>query len=209
MTIRVVLALAVVLVLAGCTQVYEGAPESSSQSFADFLACMRQVTYDYEPVDTPADLARQADAVVTGTIVDIKAGQSYARTPDSRARDGTLVLEVMVHRVLAGDRAVVADGSVYVEMPDPASREGCRETPVPKAYGVFFLLDVTNWPYDGTVLDKGAGRPAGARITTPLIQGFLIENPRGKLVSVMDSLKTMSEPWRSLDSVDEVLAKLG
>jgi hypothetical protein len=215
LTIRAVVGLAAALALGACANADEGGPESpiredppTGQSLADFLGCMRQVVYDYQPADTPAQLARQADAVVTGTIADMKAGQSYAPSPGSRA-DGTFVLEVEVDRVLAGDPAVVADGSVYVEMPNPASRNDCLEAPVPKLHGVFFVLDTTNWPYDWTVLDEGAGRPAGARITTPLVQGFLIEDSRGKLVSVKDSLKTMSEPWRSLDSVDEVLAELG
>ena len=215
MTIRVVLGLAVALALSACTQLDEGASESPSQegratrqNFADFLACMRQVTFDYEPADTTAGLARQAEAVVAGTIVDMKAGQSYALTPESR-QDATFVLEVKVAQVLAGDGAVVADGSVYVEMSNPESRDGCLEAPVPRADGVFFLDDRTNQPYSGTILDKGAGRPAGARITTPFVQGFLIEDPRGKLVSVMDDLETMSPPWRALDSVEEVLAELG
>ncbi len=163
-------------------------------SFADFLACMRQVVYDYEPAETPAQLMRQADAVVTGTIVEMKAGRSYASTPASRDLDGVFVLEVKVDRVLAGDRTVVADGFVSIEMPNPRGVDGCLEAPVPTASGVFFLVDVTS---------------RGARITTPLVQGFLIENERGKLVSVMDSLETMSPSWRALDSVDEVLAELG
>jgi hypothetical protein len=211
LTIRALLGLAVALALGACANANEGRPSQqrppTGQSFADFLGCMRQVTYDYEPADSPAHLARQADAVVTGTIADMKAGQSYAPSPESRA-DGTFVLEVKVDQVLAGDPAVVADGSVYVEMPDPASSDACLEAPVPKVHGVFFVVDTTNWPHDWTILNEGAGRPAGARITTPLVQGFLVEDPRGKLVSVEDSLKTMSEPWRSLDSVEEVVAAL-
>jgi hypothetical protein len=79
-------------------------------------------------------------------------------------------------------------------MPNPGGVDGCLEAPVPRASGVFFLMDVAS---------------RGARITTPLVQGFLLENERGKLVSVMDSLETMSPSWRALDSVDEVLAELG
>ena len=216
LTIGAVLGFAVALALAGCGQANESASESLSrpspptgQSFADFLRCMRQVVYDYEPVETPKHLARQADAVVAGTIVDMKAGQSYAATAESEFDEATFVLEVKVDRVLAGDRGVVADGSVYVEMPNPASEDSCLEAPVPRAYGVFFLDDRTNEPYSAAVLDEGAGRPVGAQITTPFVQGFLIEDARGTLVSVMDGLETMSAPWRDLDSVDEVVAQLG
>jgi hypothetical protein len=213
-TIRLVLALAVALALTACTQVDENSSglqsqesRATGQSFDGFLACMQQVAYDYEPADTPAHLARQADAVVTGTIVDMKPGQSYAPTPDDRA-NATFVLEVKVDQVLAGDPEVVADGSVYVEMPNPTSGERCLRNPVPRAYGVFFLDDRTSQSYSGTILHEGAGRPAGARITAPFVQGFLIEDARGKLVSVKDSLETMPPAWRDLDSVDEVLAGL-
>lgn len=206
MKARAVLGLAAALALVACAQVDEG--PATGQSFADFLACMRQVAYDYEPTDTPAALAQQADAVVTGTIVDMKAGQSYAPSPESEADIATFALEVKVDQVLAGDRAVVADGSVYVEMPNPASRDECLEAPAPRAYGVFFLDDRTNEPYAADILDEGAGRPPGARITAPFVQGLLIEDPRGKLVSVLDGLETMASPWRDLDSVDEVLAEL-
>jgi hypothetical protein len=215
LTTRVVLGLAVALALAACGQVKEGPSESpgqpspTGQSFADFLACMRQVTYDYQPAETPAHLARQADAVVAGTIVDMKAGQSYAATSESEFDVATFVLEVEVDRVLAGDPAVVADGSVYVEMPNPSSDTGCLEAPVPRSYGVFFLDDRMNEPYSQTILDEGAGRPAGTRMTAPFVQGFLIEDASGKLVSVMDGLETMSPAWRDLESVDDVLAQLG
>jgi hypothetical protein len=143
----------------------------------------------------------------------MKAGQSYARAPESQAHEATLVLEVGVDRVLAGDRAVVGAGSVYVEMPNPAHEgqgvDGCLAAPVPRADGVFFLDDRTNEPYSGAILDEGAGRPAGAGITAAVVQGFLIEDPSGKLVSVMDDLETMPRPWRALDSVEDVLAELG
>ncbi len=170
---------------------------------------MRQVTLRLRASrDTSRTSREQADAVVTGTIVDMKPGQSYAPTPESQEQTPTFVLEVKVDQVLAGDRGVVADGSVYVEMPNPASRDACLDAPVPSADGVFFLDDRTNEPYWDTIIDEGAGRPAGARITAPFVQGFLIEDPRGKLVSVLDGLETMSPTWRDLDSVEEVLAEL-
>ncbi|MGH3012357.1 MAG: hypothetical protein ACRDMY_11065 [Gaiellaceae bacterium] len=107
-------------------------------SFADFLACMRQVVYDYEPAETPAQFMRQAGAVVTGTIVEMKAGRSYASTPASRDLDAVSVLEVKVDRVLAGDRTVVADGFVSIcRIPGAstdASKLQCRQ-----------LLECSSW----------------------------------------------------------------
>lgn len=195
--------------------------QSSGGRLADFLEEMRRSHADYEPAATPADLAARVDAVVTGTIVGVKPGQSYAPTPESEAEIATSVLEVKVDRALLGDNAVVANGSVYIELPHPAfvgtGVEGGPVAPfdhaafaatVPRSYGVFFLDDRTNEPYWDTVLDEGAGRPAGARITTPFVQGFLIEDSNGKLVSVLEPFEAMPPAWRGLGSVAEVLVAL-
>lgn len=168
---------------------------------------MRQITYDYEPAHTPTALAAEADAVVTGTIVALRPGQSYAPAPDSSPDWTTSVLEVRVDQVLAGDSAVVAEGSVYIEVPT-FDHAPCPAT-VPEAYGVFFLDDRTSEPYSGAILDEGAGRQAGARLTAPLVQGFLIEDTNDKLVSVWESFELMPPAWHGLDSVEELVGTLG
>ena len=107
--IRLVLGLAAALTLVACGQVDERLPERageeerpSGESLADFLACARQFTVDYEPADTPAALARKADVVVTGTMVDVRPGEPYApHVPLS-------VLEVKVDRVVTGDKTIVS-----------------------------------------------------------------------------------------------------
>jgi hypothetical protein len=211
---QVALGVIAALALVACGHVDQGATESPTEGrtdqssiespkegLADFLECMRQIQHDYEPADTPAALAAESDAVVTGTIVALRPGQSYA------ALWKTSVLEVRVDQVLAGDSAVVADGSVYVEVPT-FDRAPCPAT-VPKAYGVFFLNDRTTEPYSGAILDEGAGRPAGARLTAPFVQGFLIEDADDKLVSVWESFELMPPAWRGLDSVEDVLVKIG
>lgn len=223
-----VLGTVVALALAACTLADQDSSVSASRegqpsrrSLADFLACIRQATYDYEPAATPAALAEQADAVVTGAIVDVNPGQSYAPLPESEAEIVTSVLEVKVDRVLAGTRAVVADGSVYIEVAHPAfvgrgvsggprvpfDHAACAAS-VPRAYGVFFLADRTNEPYWDTVLNQGAGRPAGARIAATFVQGFLLEDASGGLVSVSEPFETMPPAWHDLRSVDDVLAEL-
>jgi hypothetical protein len=155
----------------------QGSTASSNEGLAAFLYCMQQIQYDYQPADTPAALAAEADAVVTGTIVALRPGQSYGTAPDDWT---TSVLEVRVDQVLAGDSAVVAAGSVYIEVPT-IERAPCPAT-VPNAHGVFFLH--TSEPYSGTILHESAGRPAGARLTAPFVQGFLIEDADDELVSV-------------------------
>lgn len=190
-----------------------------------FLASMRQAGFDYEPADTPAELAGRVDAVVTGTIVDVKPGQFYTEGPGRRPDVATSVIEVEVEGMLRGDAGIVFEGSVYMEMGHPAfvgdgtaGPEGGgsgREVPfdhaafartVPRAYGVFFLDDRTTESYSPTIIDEGAGRPAGARITAPFIQGFLLEGEDGAPVSVMETFEAMPPGWHDLDSIDEILA---
>jgi len=165
-------------------------------------------------------LAKQADLVVTGTIVDVRKGQSYAPTTDSRPEIATSVLVIEVSDVLAGDKAIASDGRVYIEVPHAAfvaSGEDGLEVPfdldafadtVSRAYGVFFLDDRTKEPYWDTILDGGAGRPEGASITQAFVQGFLIEDPSGLLVSVFEPIENMPASWHSLDSVEEVAAQV-
>jgi hypothetical protein len=170
--------------------------QPNTADLSDSLANVHRIESDYEPVDTPAALARRVDAVVTGTIVAVSPGQSYAPTRESETEIATSVLEVKVGRVLAGDAGVVAKGSVNVEVAHPAVVDTGEErgalvpfdhaafaATVPRSSGIFFLDDRTEEPYWDTILDEGAGRPAGARITRPVTQGFLIEDGRGGLVA--------------------------
>lgn len=218
----VLLTVAFGLALSACTSADQHSlVPPGRDALADFSAYMRQFDYDYEPANTPADLAKQADAVVTGTIVAVTPGQSYAPVLGSRALIATSVLEVKVEQVLAGDAKLAVDGSVYIEVPHPAfvgtGTEGGEVIPfdqaafaatVPQAYGVFFLADRTNESYSDVILDEGAGRPSGGRITAAFVQGFLIEDANGKLVSVTESLEAMPPPWQALESVDEVVAQI-
>lgn len=178
------------------------APARESESLNAFLAEMRHAEFDYEPAETPADLARQADTVVTGSAVDAQPGQSYAEKDGEKAVVATSVLWVQVDDVISGAE-LMTDGFVFVEIAHPAyvgtGKEDGREIPfdqqafaskVPRADGVFFLTDRTNEPYLPRVIDEGSGRTAGSRITTPFIQGFLVQH-EGSLVSVLEPLSAM------------------
>lgn len=210
----VALAFLTCLALGSCGDADSGAPTGSLD---DFVAYMQSTKDDYTPASTPAFLARQVAAVVVGRIDHVEPGQSYAPTAASEAEIVTSVLKVYVERFVMGQRAVVMDGFVYIEIPHPA-RVGTTDDPadmkpfdhdsfeatVPRARGVFFLDDRTNEPYFETVIDAGAGRPARARLTATYVQGFLIEDPDGRLVSVREPFEHMPEAWRELRSIRDV-----
>ncbi len=73
---------------------------------------------------------------------------------------------------------------------------------------MFFLNDRTNESYSDVILDEGAGRPSGRRITAAFVQGFLIEDANGKLMSVTEPLELMPLPWQALESVDDDVAQI-
>lgn len=126
--------------------------------------------------------------MVTGTIVGVKPGRDST----------TSVLEVEVDQLVGGERALVSDGFLYIKVGHTLFG---RRAPfdhadfaavVPRAFGVFFV-------------DQPDAR---AKLTSTYVQGFLIENACGKLVSLWDSFRSMAPAWRRLDSVEEVVAQL-
>ena len=208
----------------------------TSRNVSRFIADAHRIVYDYEPAESPSVLGSWADAVVTGTIVEVNDGQSYALKGSSEPESVTSVLEIKVDEVIAGDERFVADGHVYVEVEHPAflgSTEGLTATEedpdldpnqeetqwepfdlagyaasVPKANGVFFLNDRTDESYYPVVFEEGAGRPSGASLMATFVQGFLIEDDNGQLMSVWEGFGAMPEPWHDLNSVEEVVSRI-
>jgi hypothetical protein len=211
-----ILALALAVTGAACT----GRAAYDADQFRAFVDQTRAFHYDYQPVSSPRDLADQADVVVTGRIVDVQPGQAYAPLPDTPAKIVTSVLHVSVTSILAGDASLVVDRTIYIEIPHPAFVSESEEqeersydleafaATVPRTAGVFFLNDRTNEPYWDTVIGPNAGRPRGAPITTPFVQGFLLEGLDGRLVSVMAEFEDMPAGWKDLNSLDDVLIAL-
>lgn len=159
------IAVAIALLLGGCVQSDRGSPSlelhrvqpSTREITPAFLFFMGQFKNDRSPFATPADLAAAADAVVVGTIVAVRPGQSSAPAVESDPVVATSVLEVKVESIVRQDLEVARAGSVYVEVPHPAyvgpgeagpTGEGTDErhpfdhaafaATVPRAYGVFF-----------------------------------------------------------------------
>lgn len=190
----------------------------TSENLHEFIDYVRVIESDYEPSATPAALARVVDAVVAGEIEGVSAGQSYAPVAGEEPAIATSVLKVRVDRTFKGGGRAVHEGFVYLEVAHPAfvgtGVEDGKEVPydreafaasVPRADGIFFLDDRTNEPYWPTVINQGSGRPTDARLFAPYIQGFLIEDESGRLVSVMDPLGLMPPAWHGLRSVEEVV----
>ncbi len=192
----------------------------------EFISFVRLSQPDYEPADTPEELAKQADLVVSGEISGVERGQSYAPTASSEPVIASSVIVVRVEEVLSGDGGLVVAGTVYIELPHPAfvgsgdpgtDGEGTDQrapfdhsafaATVPiDSKGVFFLEDVTApGHYWDTVIDEGAGRPQGAPLMAPFPQGFLVETQDAGLVSMMEPFDSMPAGWHGLSVLTEVI----
>lgn len=158
------------------------------------------VSFDYDPVDTPAALRDEADLVVVGVIESIVPGRTL---PGGRA-NGHANLRVKVQTAIAGNVTVKGGDSVYVELPIGSS-DGIKglAAAMPSGRIVFFLDDRTSIRAVGGEV----GRPDGASIFTPFVQGMIIEDGDG-LVSGLVALDDMSPAWRSAGPFDRLVADL-
>lgn len=153
------------------------------EDLGPFLETIQTVIYDYEPFDTPRDLAEAADLVVVGRFVAAESGSGVGG--GSRGQRG--LLTVAVETVIAGDRSAVQDDYVFVELPmRPSDIETARDS-LP-ANRVMLFLD-------------SSGDPS---IFAPFVQGVVLENCPGYL-SALDSLESMSAAWRQAANFDEFI----
>lgn len=91
------------------------------------LGPFRGPTYDYDPLGSPDELARQSTLVVSGTIAAVREGRTAVYPANSAAIVGPTSLVLVITDVTAarGQQRGGNDGNVYVELqatdgPDPA-----------------------------------------------------------------------------------------
>ncbi|MFD5598541.1 hypothetical protein ACFWHR_00660 [Leucobacter sp. NPDC058333] len=136
------------------------------------------VSFDYEPVTSTKELAAMADVVTTGTVVGVQDGPKYGRFDDEMNDISSVVIEVRVDKTVQGE---VAGSSVYLSMlsPDATTLDDWN-----RAYptGVGVVAYATRSP-EGAQGATGeidtekwqAGRPEGAALHVPLVQGFAVQ----------------------------------
>jgi hypothetical protein len=217
--------LAVVAAIAMALPACDSSPHDEASPTRHGTTDASVLVANYESVSSPEELARQADLVVLGTLAGADTGQSYAPIPEAAPEVVTSVVWVSVDRLLAGDASLVTDGSIFIEVDHPSmvgagsaegTEGGSRFVPFDTAAfndsvpiglrGVFFLEDITDEPMWETVIDGGAGRPAGAPLLATYVQGFLIEDADGRLISVREPLDNMGgREWQELETLDDVV----
>jgi hypothetical protein len=144
---------------------------------ADFLQAARMVIHDYEPVDSPRQLARMSDLVVIGRIIAGTAVTNERRGFDTH-------LAVHVSEVVRGDPELVVDGRIFVVV---HSVDVSAMDAIQKMSGCDVLLFLT--------------RHQGA--LAPSAQGFWIQSAEG-LIGVHVSIETSPPGWHGITSIDEL-----
>jgi hypothetical protein len=143
-----------------------------------FLQAARMVTYDYEPVDSPRQLARMSDLVVIGRVVAGTAVVSEQRGFDTH-------LSFHVSEVVRGDPNLVVDGRIFIELQavDVAAIDAIQGMS-----GCDALLFLT--------------QREGMRFA-PFVQGFWIQSDEG-LIGVHVPLDSSPSGWDGISSIDDL-----
>jgi hypothetical protein len=192
---RLMLALVVIALTSACTMKTGGAGELStdSASVGGFARLLQTgVSYDYEPFASPIEQRDASDLVVVGRVADVVLGRTlpYGR-PKPNAN-----LVVTVEETIRGSSP--GSQTVYVEVRLPSGMPiADLRAAAPDARVLLFLVDTTHV----VAVGGETGRPAGARIFTPFVQGVIIEAADG-WVSGLVELSEMGPRWRERSSFD-------
>ena len=166
----------------------------SVESFAQLLQA--GVGYDYEPFDTPALVGQAADLVIVGRAVDVVEGRTLSGGRD-RAQ---LNLVVKVQDVKRGPAQI--DELVFVELDRPSGVTASQlARSIPPGRFLLFLDDRTDVDATG----DETGRPAGAPVFAPFVQGMIIEDATTWASGLVDKSE-LRPAWNALRSFDDVVA---
>lgn len=184
-------------------------PDGLRASTEAFVSTLHHVNSDYEPSASPQDLAADATLTVTGTVTSVDDGRVFGTGPDRDTEPVFLnaTLTVAVDDVLAGDRSLVHDSTVYVEVPrSPEVSIATIQRTLPKDQKVLlFLDDYTEGPGSFPQLESSPAIPDGETVFAPYTDGFLLEDQTsGAIVGGLEPLDSLPPEWQngaqSLDS---------
>jgi hypothetical protein len=163
-------------------------PEPSACRPDGFVQALRMVLYDYEPIDSPRQLAKLADLVVIGRVVDASPVPSETRGTDS-------LLTIEVREVVRGDAVLVVDGRILVRATNAEPAAGALEGVA--GCDVFLFLSLV----DGGAATPGIG--AGPDVFGTSAQGFWIQS-NDALIGVHVPLDSNPPGWNGIASIDDL-----
>ncbi|MBO3102797.1 hypothetical protein [Cellulomonas fengjieae] len=175
-------AVVAVTVLGACAP--SSLEDRSASALADLFA---GYSADYDPVASPAELAKASDLVVAGKIVRIVDGPQYGTSADDPGLSSSVVLQVHVDKIYAGSLPSQAREMVYVVLPAPGGTPASSyDKHVSKASTAVFYLEAAATAEQTPMLGGDSGRPKKQPLLTPPSpQGIVIEDD-GDVVQLLE-----------------------
>jgi hypothetical protein len=178
------------------------------QSSVD-VTVLRQVHYDYDPADSPEELAKTGrhDVIAEGTVETILQGDEIAEGPNDQQPAQYVVMKVRVSDTFRTRAAgQINEGHVYVVLWQGPRYNDPQGTPefslahwnkaIPQGTSVMMFLTETA---EG-VRPGSHGVPANVRAMTPDVQGLIVDNA-GTLVN---GLEEFEGQWHRVKSMAEL-----
>jgi hypothetical protein len=174
------------------------APQVFACSPEALVRQLRTGTFDYVPAETPAKLAARADLVAIGHIATLAQGRV---TPLTRG-ETTTILNVSDVRVLAGNAASVAGGTVHMELPFVTDVTADLKD-VSDCQVVMFLEDI------GSAGELGLeDLPDGVRIFRPFVQGLWIGTD-ATVLGVYEDVAHNPPGWAHIQGIQDLIESIG
>jgi hypothetical protein len=182
------------------------APSTPIAYPSEFASLLVGTHFDYDPSDSPRELASWMDGVVVGTF------ESVADGPVEVIAEGVyvnhVVFAVRVEQVVAGaPDDLLTDQHIYLEFTRASNTpvEAYRAA-MPTGKVLLFIAKSTFPP--GVVENEGAGRPEGASLYFVHPEGFWIETADGDVPILLSSERPIQRHWGGIDSIAEIAAAL-
>lgn len=176
------------VLLSGCSTSSPGASLDSDQAAHatavpdadDVLVAFSGISFDYDAVETGADLAEISEAELTGTVRSVSEGRAATVVGTDDVLSQSIVVEIAPDQVFSGSDVQKLD-SVYVKLGNAGNKSASAYADaLPLGAHVMAYIEPA-WDgsartgVDQELQDPDAGRPAGEplyMLTSP--QGFAI-----------------------------------
>lgn len=152
----------------------------------DTLRAFNGLSYDYDPVDSPDELAKSSELIISGTVTGVREGRTtYAPKNDKYRGPTSIVLTVNGAQAVQGKLPSGSDGNIYIELLNPGRKApAAYDKAFPSGSSVVAYLDPAGdgEPREGVdvaINDPRAGRPDGQAL-------YLPASPQGLSLQVGD-----------------------
>lgn len=175
------------VLLAGCAAASAPASEpEASYREDDTLGSFYGLSYDYDPVRSPDELAKLSDLVISGSVTGVREGRTTTFPKNDTIKGSTsIVLAVKSTQAVRGELPSGNDGNIYIELSNPGQKDPAaydKAFPVGSSVVAYLVPAGDGQPREGVdvaIENPEAGRPDGQSL-------YLPANPQGLSLQVDD-----------------------